>query len=251
VDEIDLPDHIIARLLPEIDRGITRPRYEDLLVANKLYTYHTLREDPDYYKMNKRQLIARTFQEKNTYSLLLGLDEEGALSDQAHNILANLGIELGQSVAGEIAEPAIETSRLESQLRLHGKEEVMHFLEQSLDNYVRGDYEASNAMSRTALESFVRLISEDIARMRGGENIPTRRAHVSPSDFRLYLRNRGFLDNDEKEFLDKFYGYASTDGSHPGISTEAESRLRKMVVVGICLLYLEKLSNKQFMASLI
>lgn len=251
MDDIYLPDHIIARLLPEIDRGITQSRYEDLLVANELYTYADLREDPDYYRLNKRELIAQTLEEKGSYVLLVALDDEGGITDEARRILMNAGIDLGQSLAGEIAEPARELSFLESKLEQHGYQDVIRFLGQSLDNYVRGDYEASNAMSRTALETLIQLIAEAMAQARGGETIPRRGNYLSPADYRRYLESVGFLDQDEKRFLDVFYGYASTDGSHPGISTEAEARLRKLVVVSICLLYIEKLDNQQFMGSLV
>lgn len=182
--------------------------------------------------------------------MLEALEEKRALNKEAKQALASIGFELDVPLAGDLADPAEEHSRLELGLQGLGLNEVQNFLDQSFDNYIQGNYEASNAMSRTALEHLVEQIALKISSLRNNEDIPQRGRYISPADYRTYLFSTGFLDDSEKQFLDKFYGYASTDGSHPGISTESESRLRRFVAVGIALLYIEKLNNDEFMTGL-
>jgi len=245
-----LPDHILIKVVRSIDASITRPRYEELLVELQLYSLDTLRDDEEYYKLSKRDLIIASFKEKDEETLLEALDERGALNKDAKQALSSVGFEIDIPLAGDLAQPVEEHSRLEAGLHGHGLDQVQDFLDQSLDNYIQENYEAANAMARTALENLVEQIALTLSSLRNNEAIPQRGKYLSPSDYRAYLASTGFIDDAEKQFLDKFYGYASTDGSHPGISTESESRLRRFVVVGIALLYLEKLSNDQFMDAL-
>jgi len=245
-----LPDHILIKVVRSIAGSMTRPRYEELLVELQLYSLHTLRDDEEYYKLSKNDLIIASFKEKDEGLLLEALEERGALNREAKQALASIGFEIDVPLAGNLAQPSKEHSRLEVGLRRFGLEQVQAYLEQSLGNYIRENYEASNAMARTALECLVEQIAIKLSSLRNNEAIPQRGKYLSPADYRAYLLTTGFLDDAEKKFLDKFYGYASKDGSHPGISSEAESRLRRFVVVGIALLYLEKLSNDEFLVGL-
>lgn len=144
-------------------------------------------------------------------------------------------------LAEPFAEPAVEENTLIGKLRQHNMNEVITLLEQSYDNYVQGHWEASNAMTRSALESLIKVISEKIALNRC-ETIQqgTPRFGYQPADFRNYLKATNFVDGDEFELLRTFYGYASSDGSHAGLSDQTDARLRRFVAVGICLFYLEK-----------
>jgi len=245
-----LPDHILIKVVGSIDSSMTRPRYEELLVELQLYSLHTLREDEEYFKLSKRELIIATFKEKDERIVLDALEDRGALNKEAKQALASVGFEIDVPLAGDLAKPIEEHSRLEAGLLRLGLGQVQAYLEQSMDNYIQENYEASNAMARTALEHLVQQIALRLSSLRNSEAIPQRGKYLSPADYRAYLATTGFLDDDEKQFLDKFYGYASTDGSHPGISTESESRLRRFVVVGIALLYVEKLSNEGFIDAL-
>jgi hypothetical protein len=242
-----LPDHILIKVVRSIDACMTRPRYEELLVELQFYSFDTLRYEREYYKLNKRSLIITSFKEKDGELLLNALEERGALNDEAKQALASIGFEIDRSLAGILAQPVEEHSRLEAGLRRLGLEQVQGFLDQSMDNYIQKHYEASNSMTRTALEHLVEQVAIKLSSLRNNEVIPQRGRYLSPTDYRVYLATTGFIDNAEKEFLDKFYGYASTDGSHPGISSEAEARLRRFVVVAIALFYTEKLKNDQFM----
>lgn len=246
----NLPDHILIKVIRSIDTSMTRPRYEEFLVELQLYSFDTLREREEYYRLSKRELMIASFKENDEEELLEALEERKALNKEAKQALASIGFELDVPLAGDLADPAEEHSRLEAGLKGLGLNEVQSFLDQSFDNYIQENYEASNAMSRTALEHLIEQIALKISLLRNNEDIPQRGRYISPTDYRTYLFSTGFLDDSEKQFLDKFYGYASTDGSHPGISTESESRLRRFVAVGIALLYIEKLNNGEFMAGL-
>jgi len=246
-----LPDTVLLKIVDSIDHSMTRPKYEELMVELGFYSLSTLRDDEEYYRLSKRNLVIRTFNEKNEDELLSALSDKGALNKEALRALAGVGYEVEQSLAGDLAEPLEEHSRLELALVGMGLAQVQTFLEQSLENYLQGNYEASNAMARTALEHLFEQIALRISDLRGNEPIPKQGKYMSPADHRRYLHSTGFLEDSEKDFLDKFYTYASTDGSHPGISTEAEARLRRFVVVAVALLYLEKLANEPFIESLL
>lgn len=245
----DLPDHILIKVITSIDSSMSRPRYEELLVELELYDFDLIRGVEEYYGLSKRDLMIKTFKENDQSLILEALRERRAINKEAKIALASIGFELGESLAGELADPVEEHSRLERNLRELGLEDVQRFLDQSMENYINENYEASNAIARTSLEHLVEQIAGKISSIRK-EEIPKRGRFRSPVDYRNYLFSTHFLDESEKQFLDKFYGYASTDGSHPGISTESESRLRRFMVVGIALLYIEKLNNYEFMSGL-
>lgn len=148
-------------------------------------------------------------------------------------------------LAGKLATPAHEESALKAKLEDKGLKEVIHLLEQSYDNYTQDHFEAANAMTRSALESLVRSIAERLSKVRS-EPIPQSSARLGyqPRDYRDYLRQAGFLEEDEYELLRVFYGYASGEGSHPGLSNRTEARLRRFILVALSFFYLEKMDAK-------
>ena len=137
-----------------------------------------------------------------------------------------------------------ETSILEQKLQTHGMLDVAKTLDQAHQNFIEGHFEACNAMLRTSLEGTLRHIAIKIA--SGQDKIPANNpAHgVTPADVRKYLHQQGFFEQDEIGYIKEFYGYASTDGSHPGMSNESESRLRRLMVVALIQYCLEKLESK-------
>lgn len=169
--------------------------------------------------------------------------------EELHRLLAAEGIEIGrhglQAIAGDVARPVEEENALFDRLREAGLEEVIRYLEQSRDNYLRENWEASNAMTRTAFDTVVTRIAEAIAQRRN-EQIPVtnpRGRRAQPSDIRNYLRRVGFLNGNEFNLADAFYQVCSSAGPHPGLSHESDCRLRRFMLVGLCLEYLEKFSN--------
>jgi len=141
-------------------------------------------------------------------------------------------------------ELASETSILEQKLQTRGMLGVIKTLDQAHRNFIEGHFEACNAMLRTSLEGTLRHIAIEIA--GGPEKIPASNpAHsAAPADVRKYLHQQGFFEQDEIGYIREFYGYASTDGSHPGISNESESRLRRLMIVALIQYCLEKLESK-------
>lgn len=136
-------------------------------------------------------------------------------------------------------ELAQEVNVLSERLRSLEMGDVQNNLEQAHENFIAGNHEACNAMLRTALESTLQHIA---ARLAGGvEKIPRARPYLTPLDVRKYLSVREFLSQDEREFVDALYGFASPNGSHPGMSDEAESRLRRLMVVSWIQYCLQKL----------
>jgi len=68
MSDIPIPDHVIIRLVGDIDRGLSRAQYEELLVLLQLYGLDRLRYDDNYpyCKMNKREMITETLREQAT-----------------------------------------------------------------------------------------------------------------------------------------------------------------------------------------
>lgn len=249
-----LSDRTLFLIARSISGRWNRRTYEDLLLELGLYGIDELRGEEGYSRLNKDDFIIETLRDqgRNVLSLLATLDERHALNAEATRALALDGVEFGVSLAGDIAVPAREESTLESGLRRQGLQAAMNFFDQSAQNYVQGAYEAANAMTRSALEHQVQEIAQRISAMRANEPIPQRnRNFIGPVDYRNYLETTRFLEASEKSFLDHFYHYASTNGSHPGVSSEAEARLRRFVAVAIALLFVEKLDNQAFMQSLV
>ncbi|MDL1902648.1 hypothetical protein FBR02_18000 [Anaerolineae bacterium CFX9] len=142
-------------------------------------------------------------------------------------------------------ELAAETSILEQKLQTQGMPDVINTLDQAHQNFIEGNYEACNAMLRASFESTLKHIAIKIA--GGAEKIRLNNSGqgLSASNIRIYLKEEGFFEEDEIKFIKEFFGYASTNGSHPGISNEAESRLRRLMIVALIQYSLEKLQSKQ------
>lgn len=137
-----------------------------------------------------------------------------------------------------------ETNILYSRLRDFAMSDVCDTLEQAHENFVAGNYESCNAMLRTALESTLQHAARCIAGSL--DNIPRSNPnYLSPMDVRKHLENEGFFTQDEMNYIKSFYSYASTSGSHPGISNQAESRLRRLMIISLIQYCMEKLEFKK------
>jgi hypothetical protein len=245
---MDISDLSFSLIVNDIAK-MNRRRYEKLLVELELFSEAKLRDEPYYNYINNKDLAYYTFKE-DPFKILEALDREEKLSAETKRALYMDGIEFGNSLAGDIANPIEESSVLKISLNKLGLTRVQNFLDQSFNSFIQGDFEASNAISRTALEEIIQQIAKKISSARN-YTIPLNRfGRVEPKEYREYLYNTQFIDMSEKQFLDNFYYYASTDGSHPGVSSEAEARLRRFVVVAIILLFCEKLENTGFMSNI-
>lgn len=245
---MDISDLSFSLIVNDIAK-MNRRRYEKLLVELELFSEAKLRDEPYYNYINNKDLAYYTFKE-DPFKILEALDREEKLSAETKRALYMDGIEFGNSLAGDIANPIEESSVLKISLNKLGLTRVQNFLDQSFNSFIQGDFEASNAISRTALEEIFQQIAKKISSAIN-YTIPLNRfGRVEPKEYREYLYNTQFIDMSEKQFLDNFYYYASTDGSHPGVSSEAEARLRRFVVVAIILLFCEKLENTGFMSNI-
>ncbi|MCH7573751.1 MAG: hypothetical protein IIA59_01375 [Candidatus Marinimicrobia bacterium] len=133
-----------------------------------------------------------------------------------------------------------EVSVIEQRLKSRGMDDVAIHMDQAHQNYIDQNYEASNAMLRSALEGTI----NHIAIIKAGSEAYIPRSNpkfLAPRDYRNYLEVSGFLESDEMDLLNRFYGYASQDGSHPGISSEPECRLRRLFTIALVQYLLEKL----------
>lgn len=249
---MSLSEKTLLKVISDLNTPkLTKNMYRDILVELEIYSLEEADDPSSKYNRGKREFLRLTLQDLDWENLRLVLKElQGYLSKETLNALLMDGIELEHSLAGEYANPAEELSLLEKLLISHSLQSVQGFLDQSLENYSLTNYEAANAMTRTALEDFVKRLALEISGLRGKEVIPydeKRHTYPQPNDYRKYLMQIGFLDNSEYEFLSKFYGYSSGNGSHPGTSSESESRLRRFVVISIMLMFLEKKENSLFM----
>ncbi|MBS9387072.1 MAG: hypothetical protein HEQ24_23875 [Dolichospermum sp. BR01] len=245
----DISDLTFSLILNDIEK-MNRSKYEKFLIELELFSEVKLRNEPYSLYRKNRDFAYYTFPKDDPFKILEALNRENKLSARTKRALYIDGIEFGTSLAGDIANPVEESSFLKISLNKLGLTQVQNFLDQSFNSFIQGDFEASNAMSRSALEAIIQQIAKKISENRNDTLTANTSGNIAPYVYRQYLHTTKFLDVSEKEFLDKFYGYASGSGSHPGNSSEAEARLRRFVVVAIILLFCEKLENTGFMANI-
>lgn len=135
-----------------------------------------------------------------------------------------------------------EENILEGELKRPGFDLVIHHLETSFEHFGNGQWDSANGQTRKALEAVTKLIAENIANKRN-EEVPHKHDTPKPSEVRKYLKRVDFLNNSEFNLLCSFYHYASVKGGHPGLSDETDARIRRIIVVGLCQFYLEKLKS--------
>ena len=58
-DDSLIPDSTLLKVVDDVSRRMTRPKYEELLVELELYSFYELREDEEYYRLSKRDLILK------------------------------------------------------------------------------------------------------------------------------------------------------------------------------------------------
>jgi len=245
-------DRTVLHLSTHLSGKYTFENIRDLFIDLNLASYERI-DELMHPPMSKKNLCMTILNEQNIDTNDIIFDDllrrtisgarrelKQALELEGWNV-TDYGVE---SLAGELAEPSVEHNRLQDLLESKCMADVISYLEQSFDNYTDQNYESANAMIRTSLEAVVQKTSELIARARQ-ETIPRSNPHHhQPSDYRKYLRDTEFLDNQEFELLSKTYSYCSSDGSHPGLSDETDARLRRFFIIGICLFYLEKLDAR-------
>jgi len=245
-------DRTILHLSTHLANKYTFTQIRDLFIDLKLSSYDKI-DELMHPPMSKNNLCMTILNEENIDTNDIIFDEllkrtiKGAKNElkQALELdgwdITDYGV---ASLAGELAEPSVEHNVLIDMLNNRGMSDIVSYLKQSFDNYTDQNYESANAMIRTALEAIVGKTAELVSQDRH-ETIPRNNPHHhQPADHRKYLKNSGFLDNQEYELLTKTYSYCSTDGSHPGLSDQTDARLRRFFIVGICLFYLEKLESR-------
>jgi len=141
------------------------------------------------------------------------------------------------SVISVFVESAKEEALVEKLLDKHGFAIAKNHLKQSYDNYVGGHWEAANG----ALRSFLQGVFDEIALIIA----PREAAKKAPGGARRQLlQEKGFIESGtEAKLVSSFFQFASYKGSHPGISNESDSRLRRYMAVALASYYLEKLEG--------
>ena len=93
---------------------------------------------------------------------------------------------------------------------------------QALDNYQRGNWAACNAQLRALLEEICNVLyarnSDEEMSMVGGSA-------------RKWLETMGILSEKESEFFKSWFKILHTEGSHPGLSSQEDTRWRLHVTV--------------------
>lgn len=140
-------------------------------------------------------------------------------------------------VISAFVESAKEEALVERLLDKHGFSIAKNHLKQSYDNYVEGHWEAANGALRSFLQDVFDQIALIIAPREAGQKAPG-------GDRRQLLQEKGFIEsNTEAKLVSSFFQFASHKGSHPGISNESDSRLRRYMAVALASYYLEKLEG--------
>ena len=253
-------DQTIRKLSELLDITYTRKQFYDKLVELEAYTYNLIDDELGSFT-NKKALFVHVLREFNEASFTHSKNQvrilkqiiEDTLKKASNNssglsktkeVKASLeldGYELENNIITQIAPSIIEPLKEEGSLferliRLHFDVSYASLV-QMRDNYTRGNWEAANAMTRTAFEALISDIANSIATRKG------QRALTTPEKAREYLRQEGFLDREEYELAKAFYSYASTKGSHPGLSEEIDTKNRRLMVIALMAFYIDKFEN--------
>ena len=161
--------------------------------------------------------------------LARGLAQDGFTLNEEGNLIP---------IISPIVEPQKEEGLVESLLDKYDFNVSKRYLQQAYDNYLDGNWEASNACLRTFLQDVFDQISlklwpEEANKKNAG------------GDRRKLLQEKGFIEgNTEAKLVSGFFSFASYSGSHPGISDESDCRMRRYMAVALSSYYLEKLRSK-------
>jgi len=137
-------------------------------------------------------------------------------------------------IISSFVEPVKEEALVETLLDKYGFGIAKNHLKQSYENYVEGNWEAANGALRSFLQDVFDQIALLIAPGEAGQKAPG-------GDRRQLLQEKGFIEsNTEAKLVSSFFQFASYKGSHPGISNESDSRLRRYMAVALASYYLEK-----------
>lgn len=138
-------------------------------------------------------------------------------------------------VLSPLVEAVKEEGIVERLLGKRGFDIAKNHLTQSYENYVEGNWEAANG----ALRSFLQDVFDQIALIIAPQEA---RRKEPGGERRKLLQEKGFIESDaEAKLVSTFFQFASHKGSHPGISNESDSRLRRYIAIALASYYLEKL----------
>jgi len=134
-------------------------------------------------------------------------------------------------------EPVKEEGLVETLLDKYEFTVAKNHLKQAYDNYLDGNWEAANG----ALRSFLQDVFDQIALTIAPKEAADKEAG---GNRRKLLEEKGFIEDDtESRLVSGFFKFASYRGSHPGISNEADCRLRRYIAVALASYYLDKLGK--------
>jgi len=141
-------------------------------------------------------------------------------------------------VISPFVESAKEEALLETLLDKYRFAIAKNHLKQSYENYIEGNWETANGALRSFLQDVFDQIASIIAPQEAGQKTPG-------GERRNLLQEKGFIEsNTEARLVSSFFQFASQKGSHPGISSESDSRLRRYMAVALASYYLEKLEAR-------
>jgi len=84
-------DAALLHAIADASRRLTRTQIEDFLVTRGFYSLSTLRADPTYGSLGKRELLDVAFEERGRWELTQALADEGAFSEEALTELRRAG----------------------------------------------------------------------------------------------------------------------------------------------------------------
>ena len=132
----------------------------------------------------------------------------------------------------DVVPPACSLSVLLPDLRRHPEldyDTLAYHLAQSDATAAAGYWHATTNEARSFLEALIVGMRHVVKPDTPGKP----RGATNGAPFRCYRRtllDAGFIDADENELLQYIYSVASAKGSHPGVTTEAWSRLARRMV---------------------
>jgi hypothetical protein len=172
-------------------------------------------------------------------SLLRRLKSAGDVGDTTHDQFRSaLNLEGYDVVEGDlVAYPsgAMDVSpqrgKLETMLEQKGLETARGHWDQVTDNVARGNWASANSQMRSFLEGVFDHVAA--ARWEGTDAAPTGGAA------RRFLQDEGHMSEEHGELVKALFKLLHTEGSHPGLSEEADCHTRVLMVMGVALYWLQ------------
>lgn len=231
----EFDDFVITFELPEYIGGASISKKEsslvDFLIKNKS------RKGPN--NSNLAIEIIEYAIEKHSSSYLWG-----SIHERLNNAIKKDGYELTEKSVRKVLPDEIPITQNENRLvdilNKYGFSTALGHYNQAIASHGRGEWAAANAQLRTFVEDFFDQIHLKI-QAGNGLTSHSRRGELAKAGF--FQADYNEFCNNGTGFIEGFFKRLHPEGSHPGLSEEADSTFRLHLIIVVIHYYAERFDN--------